>query len=109
MDDRGSIPGRDRQFFSSPPRPNQPPIPWAQRALSLGLNLPGRQADRSPPTGADVKNARGYTSTPLYIFMACCLDFTKIYVFTFACYRIPTLKRFMILYLQERKVQFPCR
>jgi hypothetical protein len=34
------------------------------RAFSLGLKLPVRQADHSPPSSAEVKNAWSYTSTP---------------------------------------------
>jgi hypothetical protein len=39
----------------------------------LGLKRPGREADHSPPSSAEVKNAWGYTSTPQYVFMAWCL------------------------------------
>jgi hypothetical protein len=31
---------------------------------------PGREADHSPPSSAEVKNAWSYTSTPQYVFMA---------------------------------------
>jgi hypothetical protein len=44
--------------------PTQPPIQWVQGALSLGAKRPGRKADHSPPSGAKVKNAWSYTSTP---------------------------------------------
>jgi hypothetical protein len=40
--------------FSSPPL-NQPPIQWVPEALSLGVKQPGREADHSPPSSADVK------------------------------------------------------
>jgi hypothetical protein len=33
----------------------------------------GREADHSPPSSAEVKNSRSYTSTPQYVFMAWCL------------------------------------
>jgi hypothetical protein len=33
-------------------------------APSLGVKRPGREADLSPPTSAEVKNAWSYTSTP---------------------------------------------
>jgi hypothetical protein len=33
-------------------------------ALSLGVKRPGRKADHSPPSSAEVKNAWSYTSTP---------------------------------------------
>jgi len=44
--------------------PTQPPIQWVPGALSLGLKLPGREADHSPPSSAEVKNVWSYTSTP---------------------------------------------
>jgi hypothetical protein len=45
-------------------RPTQPPIQWVTDALSLGVKRPGREADHSPPSIAEVKNAWSYTSTP---------------------------------------------
>jgi hypothetical protein len=53
--------------------PTQPPIQWVPGALSLGVKRSGHEADHSPLFSAEVKNARSYTSTPLYIFMALCL------------------------------------
>jgi hypothetical protein len=44
--------------------PTQPPIHLVQGALSLGIKRPGREADHSPPSSAEVKNAWSYTSTP---------------------------------------------
>jgi hypothetical protein len=38
--------------------------PMGNRAISLGLKRPGHEADHSPPSSADVKNAWSYTSTP---------------------------------------------
>jgi hypothetical protein len=52
--------------------PTQPPIQWVPGALSLGVKRPGREADHSPPSSAEVKNAWSYTSTPQYAFMAWC-------------------------------------
>jgi len=66
-------------IFSSPLRPErlwgptQPPIQWVPGAASLGLERPGREADHSPPSRAEIKNACSYTSTPQYVFMAWCL------------------------------------
>jgi hypothetical protein len=42
----------------------QPPIQWVPWALSLGVKWPGCEADHSPPSSADVKNAWSYNSTP---------------------------------------------
>jgi hypothetical protein len=44
--------------------PTQPPIQWIPGALSLEVKRPGREADHSPPSSAEVKNAWGYTSIP---------------------------------------------
>jgi hypothetical protein len=44
--------------------PTQPPIQWVQGTLSLGVKRPEREADHSPPSRAEVKNAWSYTSTP---------------------------------------------
>jgi hypothetical protein len=41
--------------------------------LSLGVKRPRREADHSPPSSAEVKNAWSYTSTPPYVFIAWCL------------------------------------
>jgi hypothetical protein len=38
-----------------PPGPTQPPIQRVPRALSPGVKRPGREADHSPPTSAEVK------------------------------------------------------
>jgi hypothetical protein len=42
----------------------QQPIQWVPEALSLGVKRPGREADHSPPSSAEVKNAWSYISTP---------------------------------------------
>jgi hypothetical protein len=41
--------------------------------LSSGTKRPDCEADHWPPSRAKVKNARNYTTTPSYIFMAWCL------------------------------------
>jgi hypothetical protein len=64
----GSIPGRGCEFFSPPPRPDrlwgstQPRIQWVPGTISLGVKRPGREADHSPPSSAEVKNAWSYIS-----------------------------------------------
>jgi hypothetical protein len=37
---------------------------WVSGALSLGVKRLGREAEHSPPSSAEVKNAWSYTSTP---------------------------------------------
>jgi hypothetical protein len=41
--------------------PTQPPIQRVPGVLSLGEKRPGREADHSPPSNAEVKNAWSYT------------------------------------------------
>jgi hypothetical protein len=43
--------------------PTQPPIQWIPGALSLGVKWSGREADHSPPSSAEIKDAWNYTST----------------------------------------------
>jgi hypothetical protein len=40
------------------------PIQWVPGALSLVVKWPGREADHSPPSGAEVKNEWSYISAP---------------------------------------------
>jgi hypothetical protein len=54
-------------------RLTQPPIQWVPGVLFLGVKWPGSEADHSPPSSADVKNAWSYTSTPQHIFMVWCV------------------------------------
>jgi hypothetical protein len=37
------------------------------------IKRPGREADHSPPSGSEVKDAWSYTSTPQYAFIEWCL------------------------------------
>jgi hypothetical protein len=55
----GSISGEGWEFFSSASRtalePTEPPVQWVPGALFLGVRRPGREADHSPPSSAEVK------------------------------------------------------
>jgi len=42
--------------------PSQPPSQWVLGAISPEVKRPGREADHSPPSSAEVKNERSYTS-----------------------------------------------
>jgi hypothetical protein len=44
--------------------PSQPPIQWVPGIFSLVIKRPGGEADRSPPSSAEVKNPLSYTPTP---------------------------------------------
>jgi hypothetical protein len=57
---QGSIPGGCWEFFSSPPRPERlgahpASYPMGTRASFPGVKQPGREADHSPPSSAEVK------------------------------------------------------
>jgi hypothetical protein len=72
LDDRGSITGRGSdEIYSLGPTQNL--LPRTPEALNLGVKLPGRAADHSPPSNSIVKTTWNYTSTPPYLFMAWCL------------------------------------
>jgi len=45
-------------------------IQWVPGSLSMGVNGQGREADHSPPSSAEVKNAWSYTSNPQHVFMS---------------------------------------
>jgi hypothetical protein len=51
----------------------QPPIQWVPGALSLGVKWPGREADHSPLSSAELKNG-GAIPPPPYVFMALCFS-----------------------------------
>jgi hypothetical protein len=44
--------------------PTEPPIQRVPANFSSGVNRPGREADHSPPTNAEIKKTWIYTSTP---------------------------------------------
>jgi hypothetical protein len=88
LDDRGSIPGGGLGIFpfDTVSRPalglTQPPIQWVPGALSLGVYRPGREADHSPPSSAEVNECVDLYLHPQYVCMAWCLvkhrdNFTK--------------------------------
>jgi hypothetical protein len=52
--------------------PTQPPIQWVAGGLSLGVKRPEREADHSPPSSAEVKNAWSYYFHSSNTFMALC-------------------------------------
>jgi hypothetical protein len=66
LDDGGSIRGRSKEFFSSPPRPERL---WLPAVLSAEVKRWGREANHSTPCSAEVKNTCSYTSTPSYVFI----------------------------------------
>jgi hypothetical protein len=71
LDGRGSIPGRGERIFPltsvSKPilRPTQPPVQWVLGVLPPGAKArPGRDADHSPPSSAEVENDELYLLSP---------------------------------------------
>jgi hypothetical protein len=80
LNDRGSIPGRGREFFfCSSPRADRLGAHYAaytmgtSGSLDAGIRRPGREAHNSLLSSAKVKNVWSYTSIPRYVFMPCCL------------------------------------
>jgi hypothetical protein len=72
---RSYSPGKVKNFlFSTSSRSalgsTQPPIQWVRGALSPGVKWPGREADHSSPSSAEVKKMWIYASTPPYVFIA---------------------------------------
>jgi hypothetical protein len=51
----------------------QPPIQWVQGAFSVGVERPGREANHSPPSSAEVKECVELYLHSQYVFMAWCL------------------------------------
>jgi hypothetical protein len=73
--DRSSSSGRVKNFlFSMSSTPalgfTQPPIQWGTGVSFPGVKRPGREADHSLPSSAQVKKLWTYTSTPPYACMA---------------------------------------
>jgi hypothetical protein len=66
--------------------------PMGTRGSFSGEKRPGREADHSPPSSAEAKNAWSYTSTPPYAFMAWCSDKSQgqlyIYVYRVLTYSL---------------------
>jgi hypothetical protein len=62
LDDGGFESQQELGIFFSPLRPDQPPIRWVPGALSLGLKRKRCEADHSPLSSAEVKNAWRYNS-----------------------------------------------
>jgi hypothetical protein len=60
LDDRVFDPRQSQKPLASVPwpalRPTQPPVQWAQGFLRRRKERPGRDADQSPPSSAEVKN-----------------------------------------------------
>jgi hypothetical protein len=49
--------------------PAHSPIQWVRRPFTVGVKRPGREADHSPLSSAEVMNAWDATSTSPYVFM----------------------------------------
>jgi hypothetical protein len=67
-----SNPGRVKNFhFSISSRPalgsTQPPIKWVPGGSFPGVRWQGREADRSPPTSAEVKKMWIYIHSPILL------------------------------------------
>jgi hypothetical protein len=84
VDDQGSFPGRARIFlFRHRVQPGSGAHPASYPAATEGsfpgVKRLGREANHSPPSSTEIKNAWSYTSIPLYVFMAWCLIKDRLY------------------------------
>ena len=74
---RGSIPSRSKKFFSYPKLPDRLRGPFSlifkgyYEQFLRGVKRPGREAEHSPPSSAEIKNEWSYTPTASYAFVAC--------------------------------------
>jgi hypothetical protein len=78
--DRGSISGRARDIFlrhrvqtGSEASPLPHSYSMGTGGFFPGIKRPGREADYSPSSNAEFKNAWSYISTSPYVFMVRCL------------------------------------
>jgi hypothetical protein len=84
------------------------------RGLSLGVKRLELEADHSPPSSAEIKNAWSYTSTPQHAFIAWCSvtkkhrdDFTFTFTFTFTLpyLTLPYVVAVVVMILQTISVK----
>jgi hypothetical protein len=80
LDDRGigarfpAVAGRPVRFWGPPSLVlNDDSLPGGKSHIQLVFHIfmgPEREAELLPPSSAEVKNARSYTATPPYVFIA---------------------------------------
>jgi hypothetical protein len=88
--------------------PTQPPIQWVPGALSLGIERPGREADHSPPSSAEVKEwvelyLHSY-NTPSW--RGAQLKHRDNFTFTFCRQEICLIKCGVLIFLQKNMLTF---
>jgi hypothetical protein len=72
--------------------PTQPPIQWVPGTLSLGVKRPGREADHSSPSSAEVRMRGAISPLSQYVSMAWCLaKHRDNFTLTFHCYVLHVL------------------
>jgi hypothetical protein len=83
--------------------PIQPPIQLVPGIVSPRAKRSGREANHSPSSSAEVKNAWSYTSAPQYFFMAWCLVKHWDFTITFTFYKVAAVytRRHSFLYTPE--------
>jgi hypothetical protein len=72
LDVRGSIPWREKRFFSTPQRPDRFVSNGYLGLFPRGVKRPRREADHSHPSNAKVRNGGAIPPLP-HVFMTWCL------------------------------------
>jgi hypothetical protein len=70
---QGLPPNASRQTLGS----TEPPVQWVPGTLSPEVERPGREADQSSTSSAEVRNAKICTPLPPYVFMAKYLSYAQ--------------------------------
>jgi hypothetical protein len=95
--------GQDISLNSTESRPalgpTQPPIQWVRGALSPMVKRPGREADQSPPSTAEVKNGGAISPLPHTPSWHIAYLIKHKDKFTFHFYVYTTSKRFWSCYV----------
>jgi hypothetical protein len=88
--------------------PTQPPIQWVPGALSLGVKRPGREADPSPPSNAEVKECvELYLHSPnTPSWHGAQLKHRDIFTFTYIHSSLQVMHSFRVLLIERRSNYF---
>jgi hypothetical protein len=85
LESQSSVPGRGKALFFTP----HPPLQWLPGATTSGVNMPGRESNHSPPSGAEVNNSGAISLLPhTSSWMRCLINHKAKLPFYFYLYRL---------------------